>query len=198
MSAAEILLERIRQDGSVNGEIVKVDQFLNHMVDPVLIHQLGDDIAARFADRSVTKILTAETSGIMLAQAVALKLQVPFVYAKKKRPITMPEYFAAASYSFTKQESTTLYVSKDVLHQGDKVLFVDDFFAKGSTLKAIEEILSQAGATLVGAAVIINKSQRRDIESILTLDDLVGYSSVHIDEEISESFYTSTIFPKPS
>lgn len=172
MSAAEILLERIRRDGAIDGMIVKVDQFLNHMVDPVLVHQLGDDIAARFADLPVTKILTAETSGVMLAQAVALKLEVPFVYAKKKRPITMPEYFAAASYSFTKQESTTLYVSKEVLHQEDKVLFIDDFFAKGSTLKAIEEILSQAGATLMGAAVIINKSQRRDIEAILTLDDL--------------------------
>ncbi|MDX2495117.1 MAG: xanthine phosphoribosyltransferase [Desulfuromusa sp.] len=172
MSAAEVLLERISRDGSINGQIVKVDQFLNHMVDPVLIHLLGDDIAARFANHSVSKILTAETSGIMLAQSVALKLQVPFVYAKKKRPITMPEYFAAASYSFTKQESTTLYVSKEVLHRDDQVLFVDDFFAKGSTLKAIEEIISQAGATLLGAAVIINKSQRSDIESILTLDDL--------------------------
>ncbi len=172
MSAAEILLKRIRQEGAINGSIVKVDQFLNHMVDPVLIHQLGDDIAARFANHSVTKILTAETSGIMLAQAVALKLKVPFVYAKKKRPITMPEYFAAASYSFTKQESTTLYVSQEVLHPEDQVLFIDDFFAKGSTLKAIEEIISQAGATLLGAAVIINKSDRRDIESILTLADL--------------------------
>jgi len=172
MSAAEILLERIRRDGSINGEIVKVDQFLNHMVDPVLIHLLGDEIAARFINVPVTKILTAETSGIMLAQAVALKLQVPFIYAKKKRPITMPEYFAAASYSFTKQESTTLYVSKEVLHPQDNILFVDDFFAKGSTLKAIEEIVSQADANLMGAAVIINKSTRRDIESILTLDDL--------------------------
>ncbi len=93
----------------------------------------------------------------------------------------MPEYYAAASYSFTKQELTTLYVSKEVLHQEDQVLFVDDFFAKGSTLKAIEEILSQAGATLVGAAVIINKSQRRDVEAILTLDDLKA----------------SSIFPQP-
>jgi len=172
MSAAEVLLKRIRQDGKINGEIVKVDQFLNHMVDPVLVHLLGDDIAARFANLSVTKILTAETSGIMLAQAVSLTLQVPFIYAKKKRPITMPEYFTAASYSFTKQESTTLYVSKEVLHSSDRVLFVDDFFAKGSTLKAIEEIVSQSGAELVGAAVIINKSTRRDIESILTLEDL--------------------------
>jgi len=172
MSVAELLLKRIRTDGSIDGQIVKVDQFLNHMVDPVLVHLLGDDIAARFVEHSITKILTAETSGIMLAQAVALKLQVPFVYAKKKRPITMPEYFAASSYSFTKQESTTLYVSKEVLHQEDKILFIDDFFAKGTTLKAIEEILSQAGATFMGAAVIINKSQRQDIESILTLDDL--------------------------
>lgn len=172
MSAAAMLLKRIRQDGSINGQIVKVDQFLNHMVDPVLIQLLGDDIAARFTNHSVSKILTAETSGIMLAQAVALKLQVPFVYAKKKRPITMPEYYAAASYSFTKQESTTLYVSKEVLHRNDVVLFIDDFFAKGSTLKAIEEIIAQAGATLAGAAVIINKSERRDIESILTLEDL--------------------------
>lgn len=172
MSAAEVLLERIRQDGEIKGQVVKVDQFLNHMVDPVLLHLLGDDIAARFSDSPITKILTAETSGIMLAQAVALKLEVPFVYAKKKRPITMPDYFSATSYSFTKQESTTLYVSKEVLNHEDKVLFIDDFFAKGSTLKAIEEILSQAAATLVGAAVIINKSQRRDIEAILTLDDL--------------------------
>lgn len=172
MSAAEVLLERIRQDGAIDGQIVKVDQFLNHMVDPVLIHLLGDEIAIRFASLPVTKILTAETSGIMLAQAVALKLQVPFIYAKKKRPITMPEYFAAASYSFTKQESTTLHVSKEVLHPQDNILFIDDFFAKGSTLKAIEEIISQAGATLVGTAVIINKSDRRDIESILTLEDL--------------------------
>ena len=172
MSVAEVLLERIRQDGAIEGQIVKVDQFLNHMVDPVLIHLLGDEIAARFAALPVTKILTAETSGIMLAQAVALKLQVPFIYAKKKRPITMSEYFAAASYSFTKQESTTLYVSKEVLHLQDNILFIDDFFAKGSTLKTVEEIISQAGANLLGAAVIINKSTRRDIQSILTLDDL--------------------------
>ena len=172
MSAANILLKRIKQDGAVNGEVIKVDHFLNHMVDPELIHLLGDDLAAQFEHLSVSKILTAETSGIMLAQAVALKLKVPFIYAKKKRPITMREYFAAASYSFTKQESTTLYVSKEVLSATDKILFIDDFLAKGSTLKAIDEIVAQAKATLVGAAVIINKSTRRDIKSILTLDDL--------------------------
>ena len=84
----------------------------------------------------------------------------------------MGEHYAAASYSFTKQESTTLYVSKEVLRARERVLFIDDFFAKGSTLKAAEEIIEQAQAMLVGSAVIINKSQRRDIYAILTLEDL--------------------------
>ncbi len=173
MSVADVLLDRIHRDGAIDGDIVKVGQFLNHMVDPELVHLLGDDLADRFSTRGITKILTAETSGIMLAQAVALKLKIPFIYAKKKRPITMPEFFAAASFSFTKQESTTLYVSKDVLDESDRVLFVDDFYAKGSTFKAIEDIIAQSGAALVGSVVIINKSDRRDIESILTLDDLL-------------------------
>ena len=172
MSAAQVLLDRIKQEGTINGEVIKVDRFLNHMVDPQLMQLMGDDLAARFAQQQISVILTAETSGIMLAQAVALKLGVPFIYAKKKRPITMTEYYAAASYSFTKQESTTLYVSKEVLSSEDRVLFIDDFFAKGSTHKAIRDIVSQAQATLVGTAVIINKSERRDIEAILTLEDL--------------------------
>lgn len=170
--AATTLLERIHAEGAINGEVIKVDRFLNHQVDPQLMEVLGAELADRFADRSIDKILTAETSGIMLAQAIAGRLQVPFVYAKKKRPRTMGEFFAAASYSFTKQESTTLYVSREVLGAGERVLFVDDFFAFGSTFKAIEEILTQAGAVLVGAAVIINKSERRDVEAILTLEDL--------------------------
>ena len=172
MNAAELLLERIRREGSIDGDIIKVDRFLNHMVDPELIDILARELVGRFAAKTINKVITAETSGIILAQIVAARLHTPFIFAKKKRPVTMPDYFAAASYSFTKQESTTLYVSQEVLNKQDHVLFIDDFFAKGSTLKAIEEIISQAGATLVGAAVIINKSERRDIESILTLQDL--------------------------
>ncbi len=172
MTARQILLERIRQEGAIDGDVIKVDRFLNHMVDPQLMHTIGRDLAHRFKDRHISIILTAETSGIMLAQAVALELSIPFVYAKKKRPITMKDYFAAASYSFTKQESTTLYVSREVLEKGDRVLFIDDFFAKGSTCKAIEELVHQAEAILIGRAVIINKSDRRDIEAVLTREDL--------------------------
>jgi xanthine phosphoribosyltransferase len=169
---AEELLERIKQEGSVNSQIIKVDRFLNHMVDPLLIDRLGTELAGRFADQKIDKIITAESSGIMIAQSIAGHLGVPFIYAKKKRPLTMPKFFAASSYSFTKEESTTLYVSREVLQEGERLLFADDFFAIGSTFKAIEQIIEQAGATLVGAAVIINKSARRDIEAILTLEDL--------------------------
>ena len=170
--AAKTLLERINTDGAVDGQVVKVDLFLNHMVDTRLMRVIAKELAGRFADRQVDKILTAETSGIMLAQAVAEELDVPFIYAKKKKPLTMTEYYAAASYSFTKQESTTLYVSKEVLLPEERLLFIDDFFAKGSTLKAIEEIVEQSHTVLVGKAVIINKGDRTDVESILTLDDL--------------------------
>ncbi len=171
-TAAQTLLERILSDGQVNDEVIKVDRFLNHMVDPQLIELLATEIANRFSSEKIDKVLTAETSGIILAQPVARILGVPYVYAKKKKPLTMTAYYAAASFSFTKQESTTLYVSQEVLNSGEHILFVDDFFAKGSTLKAIEELIIQAKAKLIGTAVIINKSTRRDIESILTLEEL--------------------------
>ena len=176
--AALTLLERIERDGCVTGEVIKVDRFLNHMVDPQLIDLLAADIATRFVDQKIDKILTAETSGIILAQPVAGILGVPYVFAKKKKPLTMADYYAADSFSFTKQESTTFYVSKEVLNAGERVLFVDDFFAKGATLKAMEEITAQAQAELIGTAVIINKSERRDIESILTLQDLQSQSVI--------------------
>ena len=171
--AAE-LRERIDREGSVDGRVIKVDRFLNHMVDPLLIDRLAAELAGRFARQGIDKIITAESSGIMIAQGLARQLGVPFVYAKKKRPLTMGAFYAASSFSFTKQESTTLYVSQEVLLPGERVLFADDFFAVGSTYKAIEQIIEQAGATLVGAAVIINKSERRDIEAILTLEELMG------------------------
>lgn len=166
------LLERIKCDGAVNGKIIKVDHFLNHMVDPQLIDRLGMELAGRFADRPIDKVITAESSGITIAMALARHLRVPFVYAKKKRPLTMGDFFAASSYSFTKEESTTLYVSREVIRPGERLLFVDDFYAVGSTFKAIEQIVEQAQAELIGAAAIINKSEQRNIEAILTLDEL--------------------------
>jgi len=172
MTAAQELLQRFSQEGTIQGDIVKADTFLNHMVDPSLMEKIGQDLAARFAGLQIDKIITAESSGIMIAQAVATALRIPFIFAKKKRSITMKKFYTASSYSYTKQEATTLYVSHEVLQPGEKVLFVDDFFAKGTTLKALTEIIRQARAELVGCAVIVNKSKREDIVSVLHLDEL--------------------------
>lgn len=172
MTVTQELLERFRREGTIQGDVVKVDSFLNHMVDPLLMEKLGQDLAARFSNQQIDKIITAESSGIMIAQAVATALKIPFIFAKKKRSITMKKFYTASSYSFTKQEGTNLYVSHEVLLAGEKVLFVDDFFAKGTTLKALTEIIRQARAELVGCAVIINKSKREDIVSMLHLDEL--------------------------
>ena len=86
---AQELLQRIRQDGSINGQVIKVDRFLNHMVDPLLMNRIGAELANRFSECPIDKIITAESSGIMIAQAMATHLGIPFIYAKKKRPLTM-------------------------------------------------------------------------------------------------------------
>ena len=93
------LYQRIRRDGAFDGQVIKVDRFLNHMVDPVLMDKLGAELYGRFAERKIDKIITAESSGIMIAQAIAGHCGVPFIYAKKKRPLTMREFYAASSYS---------------------------------------------------------------------------------------------------
>lgn len=172
--AGALLLRYIRERGRIDGPVIKVDTFLNHMVDPHLLRVMAEEIAALFEARNATRILTAETSGIMLTQEVAMRLDLPYIYAKKKQPITMTGFYSAASYSFTKQEATTLYVSREVLGPQDRVIVIDDFYARGATLKALRDIIDQAGATFLDAAVVINKSERRDIHAILTLEELSG------------------------
>lgn len=173
MRPAQIaLLNKLKTEGKVEGDVIKADTFLNHQVDTRLLKMMARDVADKFRPAQLTKILTAETSGIMLAQAVAMELDLPFIYAKKKKPITMATSYMAESFSFTKQETTALHVSREVLGENDRILFIDDFFAKGSTVMAIIDIVEQSGCTLVGAAVIINKSDRKDIYSILTMDEI--------------------------
>ncbi|PLX68735.1 MAG: phosphoribosyltransferase [Denitrovibrio sp.] len=170
--AKQMLIDAIKNDGEVSGEIVKVDKTLNHMVNIQVIKAIGEDIAKKFRDANIDKVLTVEASGIPGAQAAAMDLNVDYIFAKKKNPITMKRFFSAESFSFTKNEHTTLFVSKEVLQKGDRILFVDDFYAKGNTLKAIRKIVEQAEATLAGVAVIIDKNGTEDIHSILTLAEL--------------------------
>jgi xanthine phosphoribosyltransferase len=167
MTARQTLINYIHRYGSINGDIIKVDTFLNHMVDSHLLKLISNDIVDNFSDKEFDKILTVESSGLVIAAYVSFITDKPFIFAKKKKPITMAEFYVAESYSFTKKEENTIYVSKEVLKKDVKILFVDDFYAHGSTYKAVCEIIDNALAELVGSAVIVNKSDNTDIYSII-------------------------------
>lgn len=170
--AKNMLFEAIKEKGRVEGEIVKVDTFLNHLVDVGLLRVIGKEIAEQFKDCGATKIISSEASGIVIAHAVANEMNIPYVFAKKKKPITMTGFYSSESYSYTKQNDIKFYISVEVLLPGDKLLFIDDFYAEGSTLNAMEIIAKSASAEIVGKAVVINKSERTDVYSIATLSQI--------------------------
>lgn len=155
----EELKERILKEGEVIGEdVLKVDSFLNHQVDPQFIMAVGREIASRFAGEEINKVLTIEASGIAVAMAVGYALGVRVVFAKKGRGRTQIEgTYTAPVYSFTRQEKTNIYVTSKFISPGDRVLIVDDFLAHGQSLSALNNIVKQAKATLVGAGIVIEK-----------------------------------------
>ena len=154
------LIERIRAEGINLGDgILKVDSIINHQLDPALMASMGAAFAARFADTPVDRILTAEISGIAPALMTAIQMNVPVVYARKKKPITMSgPVFLETAPSHTKGGETLLLVSAEFLHAGENVLIIDDFLATGKTLLALSRIVASAGATLVGVGVIVEKT----------------------------------------
>lgn len=154
------LRDRILQDGQVlSSRVIKVDSFLNHQVDPNLVMEIGQTIAKRFKGKGITKIVTIEASGIHIAFAAALSLGVPFVYAKKKKAVTQSgDLYVASAYSFTRQETCQITLSKQFLDASDTVLIVDDILAEGAGVKALMDILNEAQATLVGVSVVVEKS----------------------------------------
>jgi xanthine phosphoribosyltransferase len=155
----DLLKIRIRTEGQNLGRgILKVDSFINHQVDPVLMQAVGKKLASYFADMPITKVLTAEISGIAPALMVAFELKVPVVYARKTKPITMPEkVFIQTAPSHTKSRNIELMVSPEFLNSQDKVLIVDDFLATGNTITALIQIVEQAGAEVVGVGAVIEK-----------------------------------------
>lgn len=156
----KLLEERIRQEGLILSDtVLKVDSFLNHQVDTQLALEIGRELARIFADQPVTKVLTIEASGIQFAMAAGIALGVPFVYAKKKKAVTLTEQvYAAPVHSFTRQETYQVSVSQKYLNPGDKVLIVDDFLATGAALVGLVDIVKQSGAELVGVGCVIEKS----------------------------------------
>jgi xanthine phosphoribosyltransferase len=153
------LLDRIRCDGQNLGRgILKVDGFINHQVDPHLMLNVGRELAKRFATVGATKVLTAEISGIAPALTTALALDIPVVYARKTKPITMPEeIFRRSAPSHTKGKEVELMASPEFLLPGDQILVVDDFLASGRTIQALVRLVADAGATLVGIGAVIEK-----------------------------------------
>jgi len=157
------LVERIRLEGRNLGRgILKVDGFINHQLDPELTMEMGRSFARRFAARGVsgvTKIITAEVSGIAPALTTGVMLGVPVIYARKTRPITMPDgYYAAQAPSHTKGGIVDLIVSPEYLSPPDRVILIDDFLASGKTIEALVTLVEQCGATLCGIGCLVEKS----------------------------------------
>jgi xanthine phosphoribosyltransferase len=155
----DVLRQRIQREGVNLGKgILKVDSFINHQVDASLMMSAGRELARHFASARVTKVLTAEISGIAPAFATALALNVPLIYARKTKPITMPEQVhVEKAPSHTKGHMVELMVSPEVLGPHERVLVIDDFLASGQTIAALGRLVKKSGATLVGIGACIEK-----------------------------------------
>lgn len=156
----QALEERILKDGNVLGEtILKVDSFLTHQVDYKLMKEMGQVLADAYRTKGITKVVTIEASGIAPAVYVAESLDVPMIFAKKHKNITMTEGILTAEvYSFTKQITSTVSIASKFLSPEDKVLIVDDFLANGQAAKGLIDIIQQAGASVIGVGIVIEKS----------------------------------------
>jgi xanthine phosphoribosyltransferase len=148
----------LRDGKNLGNGILKVDSFINHQVDPVLMDICGRELARRFQDLGATKILTAEISGIAPALTTALHLGLPVVYARKHKPITMPDQvFLTLTPSHTKGRIVELIVSPEYLAGGERVLIIDDFLATGATILGLVRLAQTAGAQVVGIGALIEK-----------------------------------------
>ena len=155
----ELLKDKILTEGRVIGtEILKVDSFLNHQMDPVLMQKMGERFAEVFAEEGVTKVVTIESSGIAPAIFAGLALGVPVVFAKKTESRNLDqETHQAPVRSFTKGKDYIIRINKRFLSEQDTILFIDDFLAKGQALLGLIRIASDAGAKVAGAGIVIEK-----------------------------------------
>lgn len=153
------LEERILKDGIVKpGNVLKVDSFLNHQMDIELMDKMGEEFYNRFKDKTITKVLTIEASGIAIACSVARYFKVPVVFAKKSKSINIDgEMYVAEVESFTHKNVNNVIVSKRFLNENDHVLIVDDFLANGCALQGLISITESAGATVEGLGIAIEK-----------------------------------------
>ena len=155
----DLLKERIMQEGRCfPGGILKVDSFVNHQMDPILMMDLAKEFVRLFQDIKYNKIITIEASGIAPAIMVGYLTHLPVVFVKKKQPKTMEGMITSVVHSFTKDRDYTVCVSDSYLTPDDHVIFIDDFLANGNAAKGILELVEQAGAELVGMGFLIEKA----------------------------------------
>ena len=178
------LEEKILSDATIKeGNILKIDNFLNHQIDIDIIRQIAYEIKRRFKGKEVTKILTIEASGIAIATLLGEIYDVPVVFAKKGETAnSTDDKYIAQAYSFTHKKQNNVFVSKPYMLAGEKVLIVDDFLADGQAMEALVDIVHQAGAEVVGLAVAVEKGQQKggknlrakgyQVESIAIIDSM--------------------------
>jgi xanthine phosphoribosyltransferase len=156
----QLLEQRILAEGKNLGQgILKVDSFINHQVDPQLMHACGREFARLFAHSGAQRILTCEISGIAPALMTGMEMNLPVVYARKTKPITMPDIvFMTTAPSHTKKRDVELMASPEYLRNGERVLVIDDFLATGQTILGLIRILQAAGCTLVGVGTLVEKT----------------------------------------
>lgn len=165
----ELLKNRILKDGKVIGDsIIKVDSFLNHQLDIELFNEMGKEFKARFSDAKISKILTVESSGIAIACITAQYFKVPVVFAKKHEALNLDsDTYNSNVYSFTKQKSYNIRVSKKYISPEDSILIIDDFLANGKAASGLVDIVHQAGAEVAGVGIVIEKGFQNGRELLL-------------------------------
>ncbi len=156
----KVLQEKILNEGKVlSGDVLKVDAFLNHQIDPVLMQEIGKEFAKRFKEENITKIVTIESSGIAPAVMAALELGVKVIFARKRKSLTLQDnMYVASVYSFTKQETNEISLSRNHIDESDRVLIIDDFLANGQAALGLMSLVEQAGASIAGLGIVIEKA----------------------------------------
>ncbi|MFL6561254.1 MAG: xanthine phosphoribosyltransferase [Bacillus sp. (in: firmicutes)] len=194
----KLLEEKIKKDGKVlNDNVLKVDSFLNHQIDPQLMFEIGKEFASLFAGEGITKIVTIESSGIAPAVMAGLQMHIPVIFARKRKSLTLVDDLLTASvHSFTKNETNQISISKKYVNQTDRVLIIDDFLANGEAALGLLDIVKQSGAEVIGIGIVIEKSFQPGaeklkelglrVESLARIASLTNGEVTFIDEKVEE------------
>ncbi|MEH7356951.1 xanthine phosphoribosyltransferase [Neobacillus drentensis] len=192
----KLLEETIKKDGLVlNENVLKVDSFLNHQIDPKLMIEIGKEFAERFANEGITKIITIESSGIAPAVMAGYHLNVPVVFARKRKSLTLTgELLTASVHSFTKNETSEISIAKKFINENDRVLVIDDFLANGQAALGLVEIVKLGGAEVIGIGIVIEKSfqpgaqilkeQGLRVESLARISSLANGEVTFINKKV--------------